>query len=303
MMRRFLAWLSAGAVALATPLTVTQLSHAYPPSINVGQCAGYPALQTETTAWVAQVVTNGGTVTALYKCIIDQYIIDLKAGSNYWTNAVADIWWTCAENSIQALTSLKGLRLATAQGSPTFVAMQGFTTNGSSSYLDTTFNPSTSMSPGSASDLRVGVYETVNNNGGSVTSTGARTGSTDRYGINSRQSNTLMALSLLNNTVTNTLTLSPASDSRGYSVAALASATRTGYKNGSSLGTVSPGATGASLPNAKVFVGAMSASNTAAEFRTMTVCEFDYGKASTVTESTMFTIQKAMAKRVGAYTP
>jgi hypothetical protein len=100
-------------------------------------------LDPATTAWAAQVVTNGGTVSAGRKTTVNNLITGLKT-DGVWTK-LDRLWLLAGENSQSALTDLKGLVLAIANGSPTFVTDRGYTGTDSSTtiYIDSGFNPST----------------------------------------------------------------------------------------------------------------------------------------------------------------
>ena len=93
-----------------------------------------------TTAWVAAVVTNGGTVSSPRQTIVDTLIKGLKADA-VWGD-LDRLWLHAAENEPSALTDLVSLSLATAVSFPTFTTDRGYTGNGSSSYVNTGYTPS-----------------------------------------------------------------------------------------------------------------------------------------------------------------
>jgi hypothetical protein len=98
-------------------------------------------LEAETSAWIAEVVNNGGSVSAGRQIVVNTLIAGLKT-DGIWTK-LDRLWLFAAENEESALTDLVGLTLATAVDSPTFTADDGYNGNGSSSYVDTTYNPAT----------------------------------------------------------------------------------------------------------------------------------------------------------------
>lgn len=99
-----------------------------------------PAIDPLTTAWVAQVVTNGGTVSAGRQTIVNTFIVCLKANSLFTT---LDRYWLLAgENTPSALTDMVGLTLAANSGA-TFAASVGYTGNGNSGFVNSNYNPST----------------------------------------------------------------------------------------------------------------------------------------------------------------
>ena len=226
-----------------------------------------PTLETETSSWIAQVVTNGGSVDRWQSFEVNRLVKGIKDAS-LWSS-IDDIWLLAACTSVQALTSLKGLRLATNTGSPTFVAKQGFTYNGTSGFTNTGFNPSTMASAFTATSGAIGVYELTNVNS-SGRSAGVRgTSSVIEISMINRTSSNA-AGQVLNSAVTNTVAISPVT-SVGYTVAArTAGPVFTIYKNGVSLGTYSPGSTSTTIPNATLYIGALNNNGTAANFRAST---------------------------------
>jgi hypothetical protein len=100
-----------------------------------------------TTAWVAAVVANGGTVSLGRQTIVDNLIVGIKS-DGIWTK-FDRLWLLAAENSQSALTDIKAASLATVINSPTFTADRGYKGNGAGSgtYIDSNFNPTTATSP------------------------------------------------------------------------------------------------------------------------------------------------------------
>ena len=96
-----------------------------------------PAAQT----YFDQVVTNGGSLTANEKTYINTFIGAL--GTDF---AEFDrLWIHGLSNSVAARTSLVNptSTMITAVNSPTFTANQGYNGNGTNSYLNTNYNPTT----------------------------------------------------------------------------------------------------------------------------------------------------------------
>lgn len=96
------------------------------------------ALDAATLAWVAAVISNGGSVSDARKTIVNTLIVGLKADS-IWTK-LDRLWPFAAENEGSALTDLVARELAT-NNSAAFTADQGYTGNGSSAYIDSNFVP------------------------------------------------------------------------------------------------------------------------------------------------------------------
>jgi hypothetical protein len=95
-----------------------------------------------TNAWVAAVVSNGGTVSVGRKSTVDDLIVGLKA-DGLWTK-LDRLWILAAENTPSALTDMVALDLAVNNGA-TFTTDRGYTGVDSSAvnYVDTTYQPST----------------------------------------------------------------------------------------------------------------------------------------------------------------
>lgn len=68
-------------------------------------------------------------------------ITSLKA-ANVWSS-LDRLWLFAAENATQALIDLKARATATAVNSPTFTANRGYAGNGTTSYLNSNYNPTT----------------------------------------------------------------------------------------------------------------------------------------------------------------
>ena len=102
-----------------------------------------------TTAWVNAVVAAGGSVGATQRGYVNTLITSLKAHS-LWT-IQERIWLHASENIKQATIDIVNLGVATEVSSPSFTASQGYTGNGSSSYLDTGWSSGSNYTQNSAS--------------------------------------------------------------------------------------------------------------------------------------------------------
>jgi hypothetical protein len=96
------------------------------------------ALNLATTAWVAAVVTNGGSVSEVRKAIVDNLIVGLKTDGIF--NKLDRLWIYAAENEPSALTDMIALSLATNISATAFSADDGYTGDGVADYIDTNFN-------------------------------------------------------------------------------------------------------------------------------------------------------------------
>jgi len=99
------------------------------------------AFSASATAYFNQVTSNGGSLTNAEKTYINTFIGAL--GTDF---AEFDrLWIHGLSNSVAARTSLANptSTMITAVNSPTFTASQGYTGNGTNSYLNTNYNPTT----------------------------------------------------------------------------------------------------------------------------------------------------------------
>lgn len=116
------------------------------------------AFSASATAYFNQVTSNGGSLTNAEKTYINTFIGAL--GSDF---AEFDrLWIHGLSNSVAARTSLANptSTMITAVNSPTFTANQGYTGNGTTSYLDTNYNPSTGGVKFTINNASFGAYST-----------------------------------------------------------------------------------------------------------------------------------------------
>ena len=139
-----------------------------------GLSAGFDG-EAETVAWIADVVSNGGTVSDARAALVDDLIVALKA-DGVWTK-LDRLWLFAAENQPSALTDLVALDLATAVNSPSFTADQGYTGNGSTSYVNTTYNPTTDAVSYALNSASVSFWGRTNRASNSTEQIGAVSGS------------------------------------------------------------------------------------------------------------------------------
>lgn len=132
--------------ANATGLTASTAYFAYfmhenAAQSNVSGSATKTTWNTETQTWINAVVGDGGTVSTPRGQLVDNLISSLKTNSIF--TKLDRLWLFAAENSQSALRDLVGANLASVVSSPTFTTDRGFTGNGSTSYVNSAFTPST----------------------------------------------------------------------------------------------------------------------------------------------------------------
>jgi hypothetical protein len=104
-------------------------------------------------AYFDRVTTAGGTLTTTEKTAVNQLVIDMKANS-LWTPMKA-IYPMVGSSAAACAQNLKSSSFTGTFSSGWTFASTGVTTNGSSTYFDTTLNPSTTFGSDYAS---YGVY-------------------------------------------------------------------------------------------------------------------------------------------------
>lgn len=108
------------------------------------------------TAWMNQVITNGGTVSAGRRTLMDTLF---NAGvTNGWLAKLDYIAILAAENSQSALLDIVGLRLGVANGAPTFTTDRGYTFSGSN-YINSGYNPSTMAINYAQNAASIGIWD------------------------------------------------------------------------------------------------------------------------------------------------
>jgi hypothetical protein len=101
---------------------------------NIAISSGGGGLDPATTAWVAAVVTAGGTVSSPRQTIVDTFIKCLKSNSLFTT---MDRYWLLAgENVASATVDMIADASNNPVGSPTFTANLGYGPSNTASYVD-----------------------------------------------------------------------------------------------------------------------------------------------------------------------
>lgn len=250
-------------------------------------------------AWADGVVGYGGSVSAGRLKIVSDFIsAEIEKGLWGLTDDYLAFW---AENAVQALTSLKQRRLATAVNSAIFTPDRSFNTDGAVSYIDTGFAPATHAVSMSANSVHFEVYERSDLAANSYAG-----------GVNNTNNRNL----LIRPRVTSAVNASGNSANGGFTLTTLTSAGLTHIgrnggattdvycaKNGVDLVTsVAPAAVGATLPVANIFIGAFSNAGTPSGLRANSYGFTAYGAALTtsVLRLARYNNVQAFAAAVGA---
>lgn len=219
--------------------------------------SGASSFDSNAIAWRAAVVAAGGSVSDARLSLVSTLIAGLKTDS-LWTK-IDNLFLFAAENSQSALIDIKSLRQATSTA--TFTANQGYAGNGSTTFVDTTYNPSTMASSYLLNSAHVMVYDrTARTDNAAVMSAGGFDGT--NYAVIFPRYITLSGGVL--NDATGTNAVSPANASGIWIFSRTSSVQSDMYRAGSN---VAPGAgtdTSAAVPNISLYVGGRNASGSLA---------------------------------------
>lgn len=119
-----------------------------------------------TSSWLAAVLAKGAPVSSTYMAAVNTLINTLKTAGVF--QRLDRLWLFGAENATQALVDLIGANAATAVNAPTFTPGKGFQGNGTSSYINTGYNPATAGGKFIVNDACHGVWIDAYNTGGHV---------------------------------------------------------------------------------------------------------------------------------------
>ncbi len=247
----------------------------------------------DATTWAAAVVTNGGTVSAARLVTVAMFVQAEKAAGT-WA-LTDDYWGLWAENEPQALTSLKQRRLATAVAAPAFVADRGYTGNGTTSYLNSGFIPSTHKVVMATTSVRLAVYE---RNLLTVSSAAIGVSQTSNLAIYPRDTASKMQGHALTATITTTATLA---SNVGYTaISGVAGPSQSFWKNGVLFESFAIAMSG-SLPIGAIFICCRNVSGAANGFRTSQIGFACIGAAlGAPLEAAQYANVQAWATAVGA---
>jgi hypothetical protein len=224
----------------------------------------------DVAAWRDVVKFIGGSVSIAALSIASRFV-DRDKASGAW-DLTDDYWPFWGETLWQAIVSLKQRRGANLINGPVHVPRRHIATNGTTSYIDTTFIPNSHKVAATPTNVRLALY--LRDNVSSNSYAAGAASSSNRI-LRIRPRNVGNAL-LEANAGAGTYTL-PVATSAGYTAAsrdASAGANNYGYKNGVAMAqTVAPAAFGSTLPLVSLYVGAL---NNAGAFSTprATSCGF-----------------------------
>lgn len=241
------------------------------------------------TAYFNQVTTNGGSLTNDEKTYINTFITAL--GSDF---AEFDrLWIHGLSNSVAARTSLANptSTIITAVNSPTFTASQGYTGNGSTSYLNTNYNPTTNGVKYTLNSASLYVYSRTNLNSFKIDIGHANTTSNSELDIRDSGSfyRSINQLGLVSGVaVVNSLGL--------FSGVRIGATDVRSYRNGVLLLTNSTASS--TLINNNIYVLANNNNGTAATLSTRQLSMSAIG-SGVINQSTFYTAVQALGTSIG----
>ena len=268
-------------------LNGTQVGSTYTASDNLTCVSTGPLIgaspasfESETTAWESAVVTAGGLVSSGRKIVVNDLIAGLKS-DGVWTK-LDRLWLFAAENSQSALIDLKENDASTAVSSPTFTTDRGYNGNASSSYIDTTYNPSTDGVNYTQDSASGGVWDlTAPSAGNDAYLVGAHNGGAVSIGIiPCLYYNGVFYVAV--NGAASTIAALGGSAPGFFAVNRSTSTAIQLYRNGSLDNSATD--TSAAVPSYNIFVGALNYINTPASFSSDQAAACFFGGHLTATE-------------------
>ncbi len=223
----------------------------------------------DTLVWVNAVIANGGTVSAARKRLVDNLIVGLKA-DGLWTK-LDRLWLFAAENAGSALIDLVYNWTATVTGhAPSFTIDRGYAGDGSTTYIDTAFNPSSDGQQYTLNSASLHLWDNTSHASDATESMGANDGSGNFADIGVFSNFAADGFFLRMNT--GTIKTLPGGASQGLGTGNRSSvSTEEAYHNGVSLGQVTSGADTIAIPSFKIFIGG---TNNAGTFSNGTTDQF-----------------------------
>jgi len=244
-------------------------------------------------------IDAAGITDSTQQSAINTLVTDLKT-ANIWTKMKAVYPFVGASstshkyNLVNPVDSDAAFRLSFSTGWTH--SSTGATPNGSSAYADTFLNPTTSLS---SSNNHASIYNRTNT-AGTFSDLGSYTvsGLTYYFIFRTRQTGDTFLIGNGNSsfpTAVNT-------DSRGFYLMSKTSASNTsGFKNNSKV--INEGVSGTGISNHNVFIGAINANGTAAQYTNREISFASLGNGLTDTEASDFntavtTFQTTLSRNV-----
>lgn len=254
---------------------------------------GLGPLDPDAVRWIAAV--GQSNVSASRGRLVSDTIRALK-GAGVWTDLDL-LPVLAAENAASALVDWKALKSMTAVNSPTFTTDQGYAFNGTTSYINTGFIPSTDCVAGTGTSFMLGAYERTD-----VSATGRAIGAlvSTSQAAHLLPRNGSLAAASLNAASANMVT--GLTDSRGLTVALTNGTTGGGYKNGVAGATPTLTTPGSSLVNIALFIGGYNQAGALTLPRASTIGYALFGRNawSAAQHASFYAAMQSYMSRIGA---
>jgi hypothetical protein len=254
---------------------------------------GLGPLDPDAVRWIAAV--GESNVSPARGRLISDTIRALK-GAGVWTD-LDFLPVLAAENAASALVDWKARKAMTAVNTPTFTADQGYAFNGTTSYLNTGFIPSTDCVAATGTSFMMGVYERVDVNT-SGRAFGANVSTSQVAHILPRSgTNTTAAMNAAGATF-----VTGVADSRGLTVAGASGTAGSGYKNGAAGASPTLTTPGSSLVNIALFIGGynQAAALTLPRATTLGYCLFGRNAWTAAQHASFYAAMQSYMSRIGA---
>lgn len=277
-------------IVISSPVTYIengQITNVYIKAYYNGELLNSPGYDTDAQAYFDALTPQP---SAMFKFAINDLVTALKT-ENIWSELDC-LWILAAEDQQNATINLKSpsQNVIAPVSSPTFAIMEGFTGNGTSSYLNLNFNPSSGTHKFLRDSASMGIYIRSNVNEAKV-DMGSDGGSYYNL-ILARNSGSFDVYANAN-----TLFSASNSDSRGlFSWRRTSSTTSASYKNGVQQNTSSTSSQ--AITNYNIYALCRNDSGSASLFSTKQAAMIFAGSGA-IDQSVLYTILQNFAIRIG----
>jgi hypothetical protein len=195
-----------------------------------------------------------GSYTETELAAINALVVSLKS-NNLWTT-IDVLYLFCLDNVPDSLLNIKSSSFtATRVNSMSWTARQGFTGNGTNSYLDTNFTPSTAGGNYTQNSATLAIYTPTNSQAAVYGIGGQNSNTANRSYITERWTDGI-SYNTANAATSGFVNVSVASSNGLTAISRTSSTALAAYRNGSSIGTAS--VSSVVLSSSSFFIGALN---------------------------------------------
>lgn len=236
----------------------------------------------------------GTPFTTPRKVLINNLVVQLKADGNW--NVMDRMYLLANESADQGLVSLINPLSTNASpvSSPNFVIDRGYTSNGTTSYIDTNYNPATDGVNFILNDSSLGVYSRTNIAQNSYDFGSYKSSTTVRTQIACRKIGDVTESAM---STVNVPGVTAASSLSLMTIARNSSTHVETFQAGASLGAITDGST--SLSSLKLFIGCTSFDNTPLVFSTRQIA-FAFAGSSAIDQAALYSAIQTFMTAIGA---